>query len=363
MNITIIGGGNIGTQFAVHCAAKGHIVKILTTKPEKFSKKLAIVDKFKNIILQSEIAEATSNVENAIKNANLLFVTVPAFMVDNVVKDIKDFVKKGTYICMVPGTGGAECVFKQLISKGIIFFGLQRVPSVARLCEYGKVVVADGYRDKLYISSIPNIYKEDCRKIISDLFDMRCDTLDNYLNITLTPSNPILHTTRLYSLFKDYHVGYVYDNIPLFYEEWNNESSEILLKCDYELQQICRKIENIKNIDLSSVRSLTYHYDSYTPEEMTNKIRSINSLKGLKTPFLKLGDGYVPDFNSRYFIADFPYGLAIIKQLAKLANVNVPNIDLVLNWFNSLNLNVKYFEYSDFGIINLDNLIEFYVNS
>lgn len=45
MNITIVGGGNIGSQFAVHCAAKGHSVIIYTSKYKDFSNELEIVDK------------------------------------------------------------------------------------------------------------------------------------------------------------------------------------------------------------------------------------------------------------------------------------------------------------------------------
>ena len=40
MKITIVGGGNIGTQFAVHCAEKGNEVKIYTSTPKLFSKHL-----------------------------------------------------------------------------------------------------------------------------------------------------------------------------------------------------------------------------------------------------------------------------------------------------------------------------------
>ena len=36
MKITIVGGGNIGTQFAVHCAHKGHEVTLFSSKPERF---------------------------------------------------------------------------------------------------------------------------------------------------------------------------------------------------------------------------------------------------------------------------------------------------------------------------------------
>lgn len=38
MNITVIGGGNIGTQFAVHSSDKGHSVKMFTSNPSRFSK-------------------------------------------------------------------------------------------------------------------------------------------------------------------------------------------------------------------------------------------------------------------------------------------------------------------------------------
>lgn len=44
MRITIVGGGNIGTQFAVHCAREGHSVTMFTSRLERFSKTLSCVD-------------------------------------------------------------------------------------------------------------------------------------------------------------------------------------------------------------------------------------------------------------------------------------------------------------------------------
>ena len=40
MNITIVGAGNIGTQFAAHCAENGHKVVVYGSKPEKINKLL-----------------------------------------------------------------------------------------------------------------------------------------------------------------------------------------------------------------------------------------------------------------------------------------------------------------------------------
>ena len=42
--------------------------------------------------------------------------------------------------------------------------------------------------------------------------------------------------------------------------------------------------------------------------------------------------GFVPDFQSRYFTEDFPYGLALIHKLAHEKGVLTPTIDKVYEW-------------------------------
>ena len=358
MNITIIGGGNIGTQFAVHCAFKGHDVTIYTNKFEQFSKELKIVDEANKVAISGRIKKATNNLKEAFSKPDIIFVTVPAFMMGKVANEIIEYIPKYAKIGLVPGTGGGECAFKQHIENGGIVFGLQRVPSVARLTEYGKIVCAEGYRRELFVSALPNNYSKECAILLQNIFDIRCFVLPNYLNITLTPSNPILHTTRLYSLFKNYKKGLFYNYIPLFYEEWDDNSSKLLIECDNELQILCK---TFSEIDLSGVKSLKEHYESDTIEKMTKKICSIKSLQGLSTPSVKKDKGYLPDFNSRYFTADFPYGLAIIKQIAAFSNIKVPNIEKIWSWYLSIKCDTNYFNYKDFNINSLNDLKEFYL--
>lgn len=357
MNVTIYGGGNIGTQFAVHCAEKGYAVTIYTSKPELFSYDLTIVDENKQITHQGKMACVTNDEKIAFSQADVIFVTVPAFCMKEAAEKIVDHVKSGVKIGLIPGTGGGECAFKACMDKGAVIFGLQRVPSVARLVEYGKTVCATGYRQNLYVSVLPISFGEEVRKFISELFQMHCDLTPNYLNVTLTPSNPILHTTRLRTLFKDYKEGKTYDSVPLFYEEWTDESSKLLLKCDGEVQALCRAIERF---DLTSVRSLKEHYESDTPEALTRKITSIKSFKGLTTPTVKTEKGYIPDFQSRYFVADFSYGLTILKQIADFYEVATPNIDETLAWYEKVTKKAKGFSFKDYGIDSREKFEEFY---
>ena len=65
-------------------------------------------------------------------------------------------------------------------------------------------------------------------KIISELYNIKVDELDSYLNVTFVSSNPILYTSRLYNLFSSYNKTIKeYDNIPLFYEERSEETSKL----------------------------------------------------------------------------------------------------------------------------------------
>lgn len=357
MNITIVGAGNVGTQFAVHCAEKNHNVTLFSSKPNLIQKHLTIINEQNIPIHSGNIKTATNDPQKAFKNAELIIVTLPAFCMEDIAQKIYPYANENMIILIVPGTGGGECAFKKCIEKGAVICGLQRVPSVARLVKYGQTVKAVGYRDQLFLAAIPNERSDECSKIISDIFDISCKSLPNYLNITLTPSNPILHTTRLKNLFGDYHNGKIYDKIPLFYEDWNIETSELLLKCDDEVQNLCKKISCF---DLSYVNSLRIHYESQNAYALTEKIKSIKGFKGLKSPEKIVNGGYIPDLDSRYFTADFPYGLSILVQIAKFFDVSASNMIDTLNWYYQLVGKQKEFSYEKYGIKTKEDFIKFY---
>lgn len=357
MRITIVGAGNVGTQLAVHCAEKGHKVTIFNSRPDQISKTMNIVDENNEIIHMGRIEKATNDDKIAFSDTELIFVTVPAFLMKEYSEKIEPYANFGMKICIVPGTGGGECAFKRCFDKGATIFGVQRVPSVARLVEYGKNVKAIGYREKMCVASIPKKEAQTCSQLIEEIIGIKCSTLPNYLNITLTPSNPILHTTRLKNLFWDYHEGVIYEKVPLFYEDWDIETSNLLLACDDEVQNICKALNQF---DLSYVKSLRIHYESPDASSITNKISSIRGFKGLTSPTIEVEGGYIPDFSSRYFTADFSFGLAILVQIADMVGVEVPNMKNTLQWYQGLVEEHNEFCFCDYGIDTLKDLISFY---
>ena len=111
----------------------------------------------------------------------------------------------------------------------------------------------------------------------------------------------------------------------MFYEQWDDASSELYVAMDDEFQQVCQ----CYNAHIPNV--LTY-YESSNPKELTQKLTSIAAFKGILAPMKHDEKGWVPDFTSRYFTEDFPYGLQLIKDLAVKNNLSSPVINEVLEW-------------------------------
>lgn len=355
MKITIVGGGNIGTQFAVHCAEKGHEVTVATSKPEVFDTHLSIVDENGTISHEGDICQATNDPSVGYGDADFIMVTLPAHFMKDCADDVYRYSKPTAIIGVVPGNGGSECAFHRSIERGNTFFLMERVPAIARLVEKGKCVRSTGYRGELHISSLPSAKARECCDLIEGIFDIPCIAIPGILNLTMTPSNPILHTTRLRTIFGDYGQGVVYGKIPLFYEDWDDASSKLLLACDEEVQKICRALPG-----LQYVKSLKDHYESQTVEAMTRKLSGIPAFKGIRTPSVAVEGGFIPDLHSRYFTADFSFGLSIIQQIGRFAGIPTPDINETMEWYQGISLEKDSFHYIDYGISDKDSFLRFY---
>lgn len=357
MKITVVGGGNIGTQIAANCVQTGHEVTIYTSTPEVFKKHIVDVDLSGKILHEGDISKATFDPEEAFSAAELIFVTFPPSLMKGIADIIYRHTNIDVRICVVPGNGGSECAFRKCIERGNVFFGLERVPGIARLLEKGSRVMTTGYRDEFHVASIPSSHAEKCAELISSIFNKSTISIPNFLNLTMTPSNPIIHTSRLRTLFEDWHEGVLYDEVPLFYEQWDDKASALLIDCDNEVQAICRALPEYQ---LQYVLSLQEYYESPTVKDMTKKIRSIEAFKKLKTPAVSVGGRWKPDLHSRYFTADFSYGLTIIQQIGRFANVPTPNIDANMDWYKNISLEHDEFRYSDYGINTMQDFRDFY---
>lgn len=370
MKICVVGFGNIGSVLAAKLSINGHEVSVYSSSELGRNIKYELTEMETDSIKKTQIKIVTNNLKKAIEGCELIFVTYPSFMLTKFAEKLTMILEYPTKVCIVPGTGGAEYLMRTLVDCGHDLFGLERVPYIARVVEKNKKTMFSEKASISVASVIPN-HADYFSEVLSKLLKMKVYSIKNYLTVSLTPSNSILHTSRLYSLFKNYSPGAYYETKILFYEDWNDDSSYWLIELDKEVENLVCQLPD--EIDMSEFKSIREHYESMTIDEMTKKISSISSFKGIVTPMIEKEAGYTPDFSSRYFTEDFPYGLLILKSFAMILSVKTPAMDRMIFWVQGY-LNKEYLNQSGkagidfldagvpqaFGIRTISDIVTYY---
>lgn len=362
MKIGIIGGGNMGCVLATRFS-QSHDVVLYTNLVDKmhlYKKDMIVFCEDNNSSYRANIKCITSSLKELCEKSEFIFITFPSFLFEQLSKDILPYLTSAHHLIFVPGSGGAELFFKPALEKGVTISGLQRVHCVARIMEFGSLTKESGIKKELFLASIPSSINEKMCCVLEKLYCLPVRSLDSYLNITFINSNPILHTSRLYSLFKDYERVKEYNSIPLFYEEWDVESANLLIEMDNELFNIIDYLNN-QGLSIHKIKPLLEYYESNNAFELSNKLRSIKAFKGLTTPvIIKDNKKYAPDFSSRYFTADFPFGLDILLSFSRFLDLKSQYLELVSNWYHSVTNSLIQFNLRDFGFNCLSDLISYY---
>jgi len=328
MNIVVCGGGSMGHAIAGELSLHDHTnISVLTRSPERWENIINIKTP-KEETYKSKQLFITSEANKVIPNADIIIITVPNFGIKEVIDQIAPHYNSKSWIGSVQCAGGFFWTLFDKLGKIEKTFGFQRVPYICRTLKYGKSVHIMGNKDSLDVYYNHTDGSNTFKETLEELFSVKINPFNHYLDVSISNSNPILHPTRLYALFKDWNEKITYEKEFYFYEEWNNTSSELLIQCDKELSEVINKIP----IDLSHIKSIKQHYEVDNETELTFKLQSINAFKGIKTSMLKQNDGFIPNFSNRYFTEDIPYGLLLIKGLALLTKVDVPTIDKILFW-------------------------------
>lgn len=322
-----MGGGNLGHASAAVLSNKDNVtVDLMTNNPEKWSNRFIA-----NLPDGTELIGKLNNVSNRpemlVKKADIIFLCLPAYQVEESIIKIKPFLRNDSIIGSVVGNTGFFIYCHRHLSRNVKLFSFQRVPFVSRIVKYGREVNLLGYRGQL-IMAVENIKdKEAFRAQIESFFGEKTILADSFYEVTLSNSNPILHTGRLYTMWREWN-GKPFERCSLFYKEWTLEASKLEIEMDKEFFMLLKKL----NVCTNHIETLLEHYESIDAESMTAKIRSIKSLSTIQSPMKKLDGGWIPDFESRYFTEDFPFGLRNLYHMCINHGIDCPNIEKVYKW-------------------------------
>ncbi len=328
MKICICGGGNLGHVVAGFVAAQGkHEVCLLTRQPERWSTQLTI-EAPEGKTYTGHLSGIYSDTQQAVSDAQIILLCLPGYGIRDTLLQIKDYLRPDAAVGTVVSSTGFFFQAIDILSASQTLFGFQRVPFISRVIDYGHRARLMGYKESLELAIERSAQPGILRDVLSDMLRTPIHLLGSHYEVSLSNSNPLLHPSRLYSLWKDWHPGIIYDRIPMFYEEWTEEAAELYINMDRELQALLEQLP----VSKGSIATVLAYYESTDAPSLARKLRSIEAFKGIASPMKQVEGGFVPDFHSRYFTEDFPYGLAFVHRLTHEKGIPSPTIDKIYEW-------------------------------
>lgn len=328
--ICICGGGSLGHVISGWLSAKGKAkVNILTGHPECWDTSVEVTTP-ENDILSGTLNKVSSDPHEVLPSADVVLFCYPGFMIASELECIKPHIKPAAYVGSVFSSTGFFFEARKILKPDQPLWGFQRVPFISRVTEYGRSASLLGYKPCYHIA-VENVVpaeKLSFADLVSDWFERPVILLNNYFEASLTNSNPLLHTSRLYTMFGGNNEGKVYPEMVEFYGEWTEAAADMLIKMDEEFFKVLDRLP----VSEEYLPRILDYYESHDAKSLAAKLSSIESFKGIDSPMIKTESGWVPDYKSRYFTEDFPYGLKYIWQLAKQHGIHTPNIDKVYSW-------------------------------
>lgn len=302
MNLVIVGWGNLSHAIAVYASHYEESVTVLSQSSRATTSVLS-AKIFDGTMKTSKPIAVTQNVQEALKKGDVVLFTLPSHLMSQKIKEIAPFLTQNHIVGSVVGFGGFAWMIRSAAVhvKGI--FVLQRSPYICRVIEKGESIDILGFKKELFLCLKQGSSEIDVgmlQKKLANWFQSKISFVQSLLEVTISNSNPILHTCRLYSLSKDLSLN----SETLFYADWDNTAAEMLIACDEEIQKITTQLPQ----EFPMYRSIEDYYEVSGPDALRKKIRSIEAFQKIKCPLVHIHGKNRLDISSRFFQEDVPLG-------------------------------------------------------
>lgn len=333
MKICVIGAGNGGQALAAYLALKGFDVSLYN----RSAWRIAPIVKTNKIKVEGEINAvaqitfATTNLQEAMKDRQLLMVVLPAFAHREIAKKMAPHLEDGQIVVLNPGrTAGALEFYNTLkeenIKKDIVIAEAQTFVFASRASNPG-VVRIFRIKNAVPVAALPSRKNSDLEKTLLKVmteFEIAPNTLYtsfNNIGAVFHPATIILNAGWVESTFGKFE---------FYFEGISQSVAKVLEAIDDERCQVARKF----GIEpMTAVQWLGYAYD-VRGSNLHDAIHNNEGYRGIQAP---------TSLENRYILEDVPTSLVPISAFAKVVNVKTPIIDSIIQ-LASLMMGIDFFK-------------------
>jgi len=340
--VAVLGGGNGGHAVAANLSLNGYKVNFFELP--QFAESFERVLRTKEIRIEgvsidgtAKLHLATTDIQQAIKNAEVLFVVTPAFGHKAMAEACAPFVQDGQIIVLMPGSGGSlefVKIFKQRkVQKEITFAESCTLPYGARLKSSGHVSVFI-HAAILPTGVFPSKRTNEVIPKLKQYYPVITPAKD-VMEAAINNPNPIVHpVATLLSATRIEHA-----------------KGEFYLYAEGMTPSVARAYESLNQERLSICKALgyqLYHWDNLefrdynlgeTEEECRYRILNTSmdaafGKDGIYAGIKMKGPEHMKD---RYVTEDVPYGMVLLSTLGNLLGVPTPTHDAVIQLSSVVN--------------------------
>lgn len=352
--LLVCGGGSSAHTLIPFLKDSVFDVSIFTSKPKEWSHavKLEYQDVSGKVLdcFSGDIVKASSEPSEVVPQADYLVLCMPVHKYRVALHEIAPYIDKNKTVCVgtLYGQGGfnwmVDEIKKEFDLNNIVTFAFGLLPWICRTVKYGQIGVNYGCKSVNYAAVSPQSYFQ---QVNDEFFDQVCykwfgkgKTMhaENFLSLTLSVDNQIIHTSRCFGLYKVHGEFWkTKEEVPMFYKDYDEVSAELLKKLDADYSAIRDEIKR-----LFPDKKFTYMLDylalerfSYQSQNTDIRESFVNSktLTAIASPAIQCEDGlWRIDRNHRFFMDDIYYGNCIAKWMAEKMCIATPTIDAILHW-------------------------------
>ncbi|MEN6435533.1 MAG: NAD/NADP octopine/nopaline dehydrogenase family protein [Anaerolineaceae bacterium] len=321
--ITVIGAGHGGKAMAAHLALLGREVTLFNRTFEH----IRIIEERGGIDLESyeggprgfaRIKKVTSNIEEALKGAEMIMVVVPSSAHADIAKLCAPYLEDGQIIVLHPGRTCGCIEFDNVLRKNdspakiilaetetFIYASRSDGPAQARIFRIKEAVP---------LAALPAIHNKEVLTAIRTVFPQFIDGVDtlhtglNNMGAIFHPAITILNAGRIESTHGDfeYYIDGVTPSIARVLEALDRERVTVAAALGIRAR--------------TAMEWLTLAYN-VSGEDLHEAIHNQSGYYGIKAP---------ATMNHRYIFEDVPMSLVPIAELGKRYGVSVNAIDSMI---------------------------------
>jgi hypothetical protein len=355
LKVAICGGGRTGYLGAVLFKHRAGVqVRLLTNNREAIERYRANGQCISALMPDGTTRAAqldafAAEPEAVLTDADIVIVTVPAHVRPSLLRAIAPHLSrdKPVYVGAIPGFCGFDWLAERELGAlaNVVIWGMKDVAHIASDLLPGVSVRMGGAKSTLYAAMHAREGEAARAALLAHLrrlYEAPVELLDHYLEITLTPGNPIMHSSVIYGLIGPYAQwrDKTFASPMCWWSDCPELGAYFLERSDEENQLLCRAIEARLGLNLSSIKPLKQEIVEAYGEQIADDstmlavLRTNRAYEGIFAPLVRSPDrdGYAIDRTHRAFHEDIAYGLALIVEMGRRLEVRLSHVEEIFQW-------------------------------